>query len=55
MSVKVDLYRLLRSAKMVYPFEIIFYVGVPLFVGGFIGSISGILMKKKPTYWLDKF
>ena len=55
MSVKVDLYRLLRSAKMVYPFEIIFYVGVPLFVGGFVVSISGILMKKKPTYWLDKF
>ena len=54
MSVQVDLYRLLQSAKIVYPFEIIFYLGLPLFVGGFIVSIFGILMKKKPTYWLDK-
>jgi hypothetical protein len=54
MSVQVDLYRLLQSAKIVYPFEIIFYLGLPLFVGGFIVSICGILIKKKPTYWLDK-
>jgi hypothetical protein len=54
MSVQVDLYRLLQSAKTVYPFEIVFYLGMPLFIGGFIASISGILMKKKPTYWLDK-
>jgi hypothetical protein len=54
MSVQVDLYRLLRSVKIVYPFEIIFYLGLPLFVGGFIVSIFGILIKKKPTYWLDK-
>jgi hypothetical protein len=54
MSVQVDLIRLLQLAKMVYPFEVIFYVGVPLFVSGFTVSISGILIKKKPTHWLDK-
>ncbi|HKZ93055.1 MAG TPA: hypothetical protein VJ249_00540 [Candidatus Bathyarchaeia archaeon] len=54
MSAQVDLHRLLQSAKVVYPFEIVFYLGVPLFVGGFTVSISGILMKNKPTHWLDK-
>jgi len=27
---------------------------LPLFTGGFIVSISGALMKEKPTHWYDK-
>jgi hypothetical protein len=53
-SVQVDLGRQLQSEKTVYPFEIVFYAGLLLFVGGLFASISGVLMKKKSTYWLDK-
>ncbi len=34
MSVQIDLDRQLQSNKIVYPFEIVFYAGLPLFVGG---------------------
>jgi hypothetical protein len=53
-SVQIDLGRQLQSEKTVYPFEIVFYAGLLLFVGGLFASISGVLMKKKSTYWLDK-
>lgn len=53
-SVQVDLHRLLQLAKMVYPFEITFYLGLPLFVGGFVVSLFGVLIKAKSTHWLDK-
>ena len=53
-SVQVDLHRLLQSVKTVYPFEIIFYLGVSLFLGGFVVSLSGVLIKERPVHWLDK-
>jgi hypothetical protein len=39
---------------MVYPYEIAFYAGLPLLTGSVALSIVGVLMKEKPTYWLDK-
>jgi len=53
-SVQVNLYKLMQSTEMVYPLIIVFYLGLPLFTGGFIVSISGALMKEKPTHWYDK-
>jgi hypothetical protein len=53
-SVQVDLSRFVQSVKTEYPFEAIFYLGMLLFIGGFILSLCGVLMKEKPTYWLDK-
>jgi len=53
-SVQVDLYKLMQSTEIVYPLIIAFYLGLPLFTGGFIVSISGVLMQEKPTQWYDK-
>lgn len=54
LSVQVNIYKLTQSAKMVYPYEIAFYAGLPLLTGSVALSIVGVLMKEKPTYWLDK-
>jgi hypothetical protein len=54
LSVQVNIYKVTQSAKMVYPYEIAFYAGLPLLTGSVALSIVGVLMKEKPTYWLDK-
>lgn len=53
-SVQVDLDKLTQSTEIMYPFIIAFYSGLPLFAGGIVVSISGALMKEKPTHWFDK-
>lgn len=54
-SVQVTLYKLTQSNKMVYPYEIVLYLGVVFLTAGVIASISGVLMKeKRQAQWYDK-
>jgi hypothetical protein len=53
-SGQVDLGKLMQSTEIVYPFKIVFYLGLPLITGGLIASIYGALIKEKPTHWYDK-
>lgn len=53
-SVQVKLSRLIWSTKTTYPYEIMFYAGLPLLISGVIVYVLGALMKEKPAHWLAK-
>lgn len=53
-SVQVNLVKLTSTTKVVYPYEIILYIGVLLLASGGVVSLSGVLMKEKhPRRWFD--
>jgi len=54
LSVQVKLNRLLWSTKTTYPYNVAFYVGLPLLISGVILYILGASMKEKPRHWLDR-
>jgi len=53
-SVQVKLYRLIWSTSTMYPYEIMFYVGLPLLMSGVVVYVVGALMKEKPRHWLER-
>jgi hypothetical protein len=54
-SVQVNLYKEAQSTKIIYPYEIVLYLGLLLFMGGAVSSIFGVLMKEKgQERWIDR-
>jgi hypothetical protein len=53
-SVQVNLDKLTQSTKIVYPYEVLLYLGLVFLMGGGISGLCGAAMKKKRTCrWYD--